>query len=112
MDDRELRTPLDPMVTLTDDPLRALRALRFAVTLDFEYSRGLWMALNNHKLPDLMNVVSTDRIRQELTKCFKFNNFRTFEELKDLPRPLVQSWLDRGDLWLKPTTEKSQNGAG
>ena len=107
--ERELKTPLDPMVTLTDDPLRALRAMRFSITLGFEYSRSLWMALNNPNLPQLMKVVSTDRIRQELNKCFKYSNWDTFEELKDLPRPLVKSWLDRDDLWLKPTTEKSLN---
>ena len=107
---RLLRTPLDPMVTLTDDPLRALRAVRFSITLNFGFSVQLTCALLNPELPKLMELVSTDRIRQELTKCFKYSNWKTFSQLKDLPEPLVRSWLGRKDLWLKPTTEKSNNG--
>jgi len=109
LEDRELKTPLDPMVTLTDDPLRALRAVRFCVTLGFDYHRSLWKAFNNPKLPELMKVVSTDKIRQELTKCFKYSNWDAFEELNYLPRPFLMSWLNREDLWLKSTTEKSLN---
>jgi len=105
-----LRTPLDPMVTLTDDPLRALRAVRFAIVLDFRFSAELGEALHNPKLPELMNLVSTDRIRQELTKCFKYSNWKTFQILNTMPPLLVRTWLDRKDLWLKPTTEKSNNG--
>jgi len=104
-----LRTPLDSMVTLTDDPLRAVRAVRFSVMLGFEYHPDLYKALCSQELPELMNLVSTDRIRQELTKSFKYDNWSTFQALSKLPKLLAKSILNRDELWFKPTTEKSNN---
>ena len=101
-----LRTPLNPMDTLTDDPLRAVRAVRFKVILGFEYELGLKLALLNEDLIKLMDVVSDDRIREELHKCFKHNTFKTLCILNELPTDLIQNWLTRENLWLMPTTKK------
>lgn len=102
-----IRTPLNSMKTLKDDPLRALRAVRFKIKLpNFRYDEDLKDALSNPKLPTLMEVVSTDRIREELQKCFSHNNWKTWKTLNELPNSLVKSWLDRPRLWLKPTTKK------
>ena len=101
-----LRTPLDPMVTLTDDPLRALRAVRFAIQLDFVLDEDLLQALYNPELVELMHLVSTDRIRDELKKCFKFDTWSTFKILSKLPEDLVKCWISTNGLWLKPTTER------
>ena len=100
-----LRTPLDPMVTLADDPLRAIRAVRFAITLKFFFSNELSKALMNPDLPELTKVVSTDRIREELQKCFKFSTWDTLRMFDVLPEPLVKEWLTREGLWLMPTTK-------
>ncbi len=99
-----LRTPLPPMVTLADDPLRALRAVRFAVKLDFCLAPDLEDALHNPELPDLMATVSTDRVREELAKAMKVNTWDMLKLLNRLPEPLVKNWLERPGMWLMPTT--------
>ena len=45
LQDKVLRTPLDPMITLMDDPLRLLRGLRFAVTKGFKLEHSLFTAM-------------------------------------------------------------------
>lgn len=100
-----LYTPLNSMVTLTDDPLRAIRALRFAVVLGFEWSCQLENALFHKDLPGLTKVVSTDRIREELQKAFKHDTWRTLQLLKKLPEELVKEWFTRDGMWLLPTTK-------
>jgi tRNA nucleotidyltransferase/poly(A) polymerase len=93
------------MVTLTDDPLRALRAIRFHVRFGFRIDDSLMEALYNPILPDLMHVVSLERIREELAKAFRINTWATLDILHRLPRALVETWI-RGDLWLMPTTKE------
>lgn len=54
-----IRTPLDPVTTFDDDPLRILRAIRFAVTKRFTIEQTTWqaMVLYDSKMP----VVSEER---------------------------------------------------
>lgn len=101
---RVLRTPLPPMVTLADDPLRALRAVRFAIKLGFRLAPDLEEALHSPELPDLMATVSTDRIREELAKAMKVNTWDMLKLLNRLPEPLVKNWLERPGMCLMPTT--------
>jgi len=101
---RVLKTPLPPMVTLSDDPLRALRAVRFAVKLGFCLAPDLEEALHNPELPDLMATVSTDLVREELAKAMKVNTWDMLKLLNRLPEPLVKNWLERPGMWLMPTT--------
>jgi tRNA nucleotidyltransferase/poly(A) polymerase len=103
--DRVLRTPLEPMVTLTDDPLRALRAVRLSVKLGFRMAPDLRDALHNPVLPELMAVVSTDRIREELAKAMKVDTWGTLKVLQSLPEALVRDWLERPGMWLMPTVK-------
>jgi tRNA nucleotidyltransferase/poly(A) polymerase len=105
LSDKVLRTPLDPMVTLTDDPLRALRAVRFSVKLGFRMAPDLQDALHNPVLPELMAVVSTDRIREELAKAMKVDTWGTLKVLQSLPEALVRDWLERPGMWLMPTVK-------
>jgi poly(A) polymerase len=65
---RILRTPLDPVATFSDDPLRMLRAVRFAAQLDFELDPALLPAMR--ALADRLRppVVSVERIADELRK--------------------------------------------
>jgi poly(A) polymerase len=63
---RQLRTPLSPEVSFTDDPLRMLRAARFVATLEFEPVDGLIEAIASMR--DRLSIVSAERIRDELSK--------------------------------------------
>ncbi len=66
LQNRVLRTPLDPEKTLQDDPLRILRAVRFRWRLGFNYHESLEEALRD-SAPRLA-VISGERIREELLK--------------------------------------------
>jgi poly(A) polymerase len=61
-----LRTPLDPEVAFADDPLRMLRAARFAAKLDLEPDPALVEAVRTGH--DRLAIVSAERIRDELDK--------------------------------------------
>ncbi len=63
---RVLRTPRSPEQAFTDDPLRMLRACRFASVLDFEVAEEVIEAI--HGMRDRLAIVSKERIRDELTK--------------------------------------------
>jgi poly(A) polymerase len=61
-----LRTPGRPQDSLTDDPLRIMRAARFTAQLDFTVTAGVREAMT--ALAPRLAVVSAERIRDELTK--------------------------------------------
>lgn len=71
--DGVIRTPLGPRITFYDDPLRMLRAVRFAARFGFEIEEETWEAVcaEAHRL-NLMGpeppVVSAERIRDEFVK--------------------------------------------
>ena len=64
--ERILRTPLDATVTLADDPLRMLRAARFASRYEMELDSGLRTALSSQS--QRLSIVSRERIRDEMLK--------------------------------------------
>jgi tRNA nucleotidyltransferase/poly(A) polymerase len=71
-----LRTPLDPMVTFMDDPLRLLRALRFTITKDFTMHPDIWEAMKQPALLSKLELtVSGERIREEIMKMINLHNF-------------------------------------
>ena len=100
-----IRTPLDPVKTFDDDPLRILRAIRFAITKRFTIADDAWRAMRKYDYFDKMSVVSEERIREELTKCFKYNTLGTLRYLSQLPE-LEEYIFKKTNLWLKPTNEK------
>ncbi len=61
-----IRTPVDPALTFDDDPLRILRAFRFAAQLEFEVSEEILRAAE--LLRDRLEIVSQERITDELLK--------------------------------------------
>lgn len=64
---RVIRTPLPPVTTLLDDPLRALRAIRFASRLNFHFDESLFDACKNAEVHAALDTkVSRERIGQEL----------------------------------------------
>ncbi|WP_455536299.1 CCA tRNA nucleotidyltransferase [Prevotella koreensis] len=66
MEDRIIRTPLDPDITFSDDPLRMLRCVRFSAQLKFDIEEETFDALqrNAHRL----KIISGERIQEELNK--------------------------------------------
>ena len=66
LDARLLRTPIEPAASFRDDPLRMLRAFRFAAQLEFSIDEGALAAIRT--LREELATVSTERIRDELSK--------------------------------------------
>ena len=66
LDRRLIRTPLDPEISFGDDPLRMLRAFRFAAQLDFAIAPEVLSAVKEMK--DQLKSVSAERIRDEFSK--------------------------------------------
>ncbi|MGD0741968.1 MAG: CCA tRNA nucleotidyltransferase [Acidimicrobiales bacterium] len=63
---RKLRTPLDPVVSFTDDPLRMLRAARFLTGYSLDPDEDLVVAVA--ALRGRLSIVSAERIRDELNR--------------------------------------------
>lgn len=61
-----IRTPLDPKVTFSDDPLRMMRAIRFSTQLNFEIEETTYQALFSEK--ERIKIISQERITDELNK--------------------------------------------
>jgi len=61
-----LRTPLDPAVSFSEDPLRMLRLFRFQATLGFKPETSAVAAVS--RMGDRLEIVSAERIRDELSK--------------------------------------------
>ncbi|GAA1949624.1 CCA tRNA nucleotidyltransferase [Microbacterium aquimaris] len=61
-----LRTPIDPRVSFGDDPLRMLRAARFASQLEFEVDPGTTEAMA--ELRETLRIVSPERVQGELVR--------------------------------------------
>ena len=100
-----LRTPLDPMITLLDDPLRMLRGLRFSITKGFIIDSKLWNSmLDSRVLDKLKEVVSHERMREEITKMMKHDTIKSLELLNKIPG-LMEVVFSNG-MWLMPTTKK------
>jgi poly(A) polymerase len=113
-----LRTPMNANITFMDDPLRILRALRFAVTKGFFIDTPLWHAMEqNDILEKLYNTVSQERIRDEIYKMMKYDSIHGMIILLEANDRIKEVVIDDNDisfieivfnngLWLKPTFEK------
>ncbi len=66
LNDKIIKTPLDPNITFSDDPLRMLRAIRFATQLNFELDKAVFEAISSNK--ERIQIISKERIIDELNK--------------------------------------------
>lgn len=87
LNNRIIRTPLDPAVTFSDDPLRMMRAIRFSSQLHFEIETKTLQAIAANK--ERIKIVSAERISDELNKIILSPKpsvgFRLLEETGLLP---------------------------
>jgi poly(A) polymerase len=64
--ERLIKTPLDPNITFSDDPLRMMRAIRFAAQLNFDIEADTFEAIT--KNTERLSIVSMERVIVELNK--------------------------------------------
>lgn len=97
-----LRTPLKPKKTFDDDPLRIIRFIRFSITKGFRIDNEANSVMEEYEYENKMNVVSGERIREELYKCFKHDTLTTLLVLDRYPQ-LKKYIFTQTKMWLEPT---------
>ncbi len=66
LNNKIIRTPMEPAQTFSDDPLRMLRAIRFATQLNFTIESSTWLGIID--MADRIRIISQERITDELNK--------------------------------------------
>ena len=66
LENKTIKTPLNPDITYSDDPLRMMRAIRFATQLNFEIEQKSLKSITKNK--ERIKIISGERIVDELTK--------------------------------------------
>ncbi|KAH8678663.1 hypothetical protein BGZ60DRAFT_525410 [Tricladium varicosporioides] len=109
LDTQRIRTPLEPLTTFTDDPLRVLRLIRFATRLGFKIDDETETAMQNPAVDEALKIkISRERVGVEIEKMLKGKNPRsslqhidrlglypfifTDPTVTGLPQPSTESW--------------------
>ena len=71
LEDKIIRTPLNPDITYSDDPLRMLRAIRFATQLKFKIEEDSLKAISRNC--ERIKIITNERIASELNKILECN---------------------------------------
>jgi len=66
LEEKIIRTPLDPVLTFSDDPLRMMRAIRFSAQLGFVIEEKTWQGIKT--TAERIKIISQERITDELNK--------------------------------------------
>lgn len=66
IEERLIKTPLDPDITFSDDPLRMMRGIRFATQLNFHIEEETFESIKRNK--ERIEIISKERIAEELNK--------------------------------------------
>jgi len=66
LENKIIRTPLEPGITFSDDPLRMMRAIRFATQLNFKIEESTLQAISDYS--PRIEIISKERIIEELNK--------------------------------------------
>ena len=90
LESRRIVTPLEPTSTFDEDPLRMLRAIRFAATLDFTLDASVEAAIRDQSGRLQPPTVSMERIRDEFSKLLVADRVGRGLELLDATRLLVR----------------------
>ena len=69
LDEKRIKTPLDPVITYSDDPLRMLRAIRFATQLGFEIESTSFHAIKDQSYR--IEIITKERINVEIQKILE-----------------------------------------
>ena len=98
LNDKTIRTPLDPDITYSDDPLRMMRAIRFASQLNFQIEANSLQAIS--KNADRLKIITRERIVDELNKIMLSKipsiGFLLLEKTKLLPQILPELMALKG----------------
>ena len=109
LEQKVLITPLEPIKTFMDDPLRMIRALRFSITKGFAIHPTVWNAIFTPGLIDkLSEVVSQERIQGEVRKMMKHDTVKTLRLLSVIDKKdssLIEIMF-KDKMWLMPTTKQ------
>lgn len=96
----------------SEDALRMLRAIRFSITKDLKMNMQILDSFYDKELLSLLrDKISSDRKRDELEKCFRFDTKKTIETLMylgmetTLLSDIFQS--PTGKIWLMPTSKEA-----
>lgn len=89
----------------SEDSLRMIRAVRFAITKSFTLDWDILDALNDQKLVDKLENVSKERIREELNRCFKHDTLATLLAFERFPKLRNVIFGSDNTLWLEATNK-------